>query len=384
MSDTSSSLETKAIHAGEPRPRIQGAVALPIFQTAMCEYDGGTDYHNLKYLRLNNSPNHLALHAKLAALEGGEDALVAASGMAAITTTLLALLKSGDHLLIQNPLYGGTFDFITKDLPDLGITFDFLETDAPESWADLLAPNTRAILVETMTNPTLQVIDHRRVVAFARDHGLFSLVDNTFASPINYRPPEQGYDLSLHSATKFLNGHSDLVAGAVIGKKELVERVRLKLNHLGGSLDPHACFLLHRGLKTLAVRMKHQNESTLKIARFLEAHPAVARVNYPGLEGHPYHTRAVSLFDGFSGVLSFEIKTGSAELFISRTRIPIHTFSLGGVETLIIQPAKTSHAGLTPRERARAGISDNLIRLSVGLEATGDIIADFSQAFATM
>ena len=382
MSKTYKHLETKLIHAGEPEPLISGAVSMPIFQSSTFEYTGATSYHDLKYIRLNNTPNHIALHQKLAALENAEAALVTASGMAAITTTLLTILHSGDHLLAQECLYGGTHDFLTKDLEAFGISFDFIDGDDPDSWKHRLRPNTKAIYVETMTNPLLQVADLKAVVEFARTNGLLSLIDNTFASPVNFRPPEWGFDLSLHSCTKYLNGHSDIVAGAVIGRADLIEKITHKLNHLGGSLDPHACFLLHRGLKTLAVRMRYQNESALKIAKFLEGHPVVNRINYPGLESHPRHQRARELFDGFSGMLSFELNDGvqAAERFIQNTTLPISAPSLGGVETLITRPATTSHSGMSPEERQALGISDTLIRLSVGIEATEDIIEDFDKA----
>lgn len=375
-------LETKLIHAGEPEPRIYGAVSMPIFQSAMYEYAGETNYHDLKYIRLNNTPNHVVLHRKLAALENAEAALVTASGMAAITTTLLTVLSSGDHLLAQDCLYGGTHDFLTKDLASFGLSFDFIDPDDPDDWERKRRPTTRAIYVETMTNPLLQVADLKAVVEFARAHRLVSIIDNTFASPVNFRPPEWGFDLSLHSGTKYLNGHSDIVAGAIIGRAHLIERIKHKLDHLGGSLDPHAAFLLHRGLKTLAVRVRYQNESALKIARFLEAHPAVAKVNYPGLESHPRHQRARQLFDGFGGMLSFEVKGGlaAAERFMQNTRLPIIAPSLGGVETLLTRPATTSHRGLSPEDRERLGISESLIRVSVGLEATDEIIEDFDRA----
>jgi cystathionine beta-lyase/cystathionine gamma-synthase len=375
-------LETKIIHAGEPEPLIGGAVSMPIFQSATFEYTGQMSYHDLKYIRLNNTPNHVALHEKLASLENAEAALVTASGMAAITTTLLTLLSSGDHLLVQDCLYGGTHDFITKDFAAFGITFDFIDGDDPDSWEQYLRPNTKGIYVETITNPLMQVADLKAVVEFAKKDGLISLIDNTFSSPINFRPPEWGFDLSLHSCTKYLNGHSDIVAGAVIGSADLIERIRHRLNHLGGSLDPHACFLLHRGMKTLAVRVKYQNESALQVARFLKSHPTIEKVNYPGLESHPRNRRARELFDGFSGMLSFELKGGveAAERFIQNTTLPVIAPSLGGVETLITRPATTSHVGLSPEDRRRLGISDGLIRVSVGIEATEDLIDDFEQA----
>ncbi len=375
-------LETKLIHAGEPEPRIQGAVSIPIFQSAMFEYGNESDYHSLKYIRLNNTPNHVALHEKLLALENAEAALVTASGMAAISTTLLTMLSAGDHLLVQDCLYGGTHDFVTKDLGDFGIEYTFINADDPDSWKRQLRANTKAIYVETIGNPLLQVPDLQAVVDFAKASHLVSVIDNTFASPVNFRPAEWGFDLSVHSCTKYLNGHSDIVAGAVIGREPLVKRIKHRLDHLGGSLDPHAAFLLHRGMKTLALRVKFQNESTLRIARFLEGHPAVDRVNYPGLESHRQHRRAREVFNGFGGVLSFELKGGveAAQRFMSNTTLPISAPSLGGVETLITRPVTTSHSGMSVKDRQHLGISDHLIRLSVGIEATDDLIQDFSQA----
>lgn len=375
-------LETKLIHAGEPDPRIGGAVSMPIFQSAMFEYGGEKSYHDLKYIRLNNTPNHLALHQKLAALENAESAVVTASGMAAISTTLLTILSARDHLLAQECLYGGTHDFITKDFDHFGMSYDFIDGENSSSWDKKLKPNTKAIFVETMTNPLLQVADLKAVPEFAKAHGLLSVIDNTFSSPVNFRPPEWGFDLSIHSCTKYLNGHSDIVAGAVIGRADLIEMVTHKLNHLGGSLDPHACFLLHRGMKTLAVRMKYQSLSALRIAKFLENHPAVEKVNYPGLESHPGYHRARELFDGFSGMLSFELTGGveAAKRFMQRTTLPIVAPSLGGIETLITRPVTTSHAGLSAEELQRLGISPGLMRVSVGIEATEELIEDFRQA----
>ena len=375
-------IETKLIHSGEPHPRVMGAVSLPIFQTAMFEYAGEESYHDIRYIRLNNSPNHVALHQKLAALENAEAALVTASGMAAITTSLLTVLSAGDHLLAQNCLYGGTHDFLTQDFAGLGLEFDFIDGDDPDSWKTKLRPNTKAIYVEAMSNPTLQVSDLKAAAEFAKEHQLVSLIDNTFPSPINFRPAEWGFDVSLHSCTKYLNGHSDIVGGACIGPADLIEKITHKLNHLGGSMDPHAAFLLHRGMKTLALRVRCQNESAMKIATFLEAHPAIERVNYPGLESHPRHQRARDLFDGFSGMMSFEIKGGvdAAERFMQRARLPISAPSLGGVETLITRPATTSHSGMSREDRARLEITDSLIRVSVGIEAVEEIIEDFDQA----
>lgn len=382
MSKKYTQIDTKLIHSGEPTPRILGAISMPIFQTSMYEYRSGADYHDIKYIRMNNTPNHIALHTKLACLENAESALVTASGMAAISTTLLTILSAGDHLLVQNCLYGGTLDFITKDFPSFGITYDFIDGNDPESWEKKLKPKTRAIYVETITNPLLQVIDLEEIVSFSKQHKLISIIDNTFASPINFRPSELGFDLSLHSCTKYLNGHSDIVGGAVIGSSELITQITHKLNHLGGSMDPHACFLLQRGLKTLGLRVRQQNENANKIAHFLEKHQAVIKVNYPGLPGNPSYRRASDLFEGFGGMISFELQGGidSVNNFFDKVELAIIAPSLGGIETLVTRPAATSHAGMSYKERQQAGISDTLIRISTGIEAVEEIIADFEQA----
>jgi cystathionine beta-lyase/cystathionine gamma-synthase len=364
-------------------PRLEGAVVMPIFQSATFEYGGaGSSYHDLKYIRLNNTPNHHVLHAKLATLEGGEDALVTASGMAAISTALLTLLKPGDHVLVQESLYGGTHDFVYGDLAELGITATPIDAAAPATWAAKVTPKTKAIYVETISNPLIRVPDLPAVVAFARAQKLLSLIDNTFASPLVYRAAAAGFDLSLHSGTKYLNGHCDIVAGAVIGKAELVKRVRHKLNHLGGALDPHACFLLHRGLKTLGVRMRHQMESAAKIARYLVDQPAIAAVNFPGLPSHPQHALAKRDLHGFGAMLSFELK-GATEVtvdFVKRLQLPICAPSIGGVESLVTRPATTSHSGMSAEMRRKMGVSDGLVRYSVGIEDPEDLIEDLEQA----
>jgi cystathionine beta-lyase/cystathionine gamma-synthase len=382
MSNGNHRIETKLIHSGRPSPLIGGAVSMPVFQSSTFRYMGTKSYDDLRYIRLNNTPNHEVLHQRLSALENAEDALVTGSGMAAISAALLSTLNAGDHLLAQSCLYGGTHDLITRELPGLGISFDFIDADDASSWKSKLRPNTKAIYVESMTNPLLEVGDLKAVADFAKSNRLVSLIDNTFASPLYFRPAEHGYDLSLHSATKYLNGHTDIVAGAIIGRAELVKAATKKLNLLGGSLDPHACFLLERGMKTLAVRLNAQSGNALRIAKFLEQHPKIARVNYPGLTSHPRHTRAAELFNGFGGMLSFELKEGvdAAEEFISRLQMPVCAPSLGGVETLITRPATTSHSGMSAADRLKLGITDSLIRLSVGIEAAEDLLADISQA----
>lgn len=378
---TGAKLDTRAIHAGEPRPRIAGAVSLPIFQSATFESAPGTDYHDLGYIRLSTTPNHVALHRKLADLEGGESALVTASGMAAITTALMTVVRPGEHLLAQDCLYGGTHDFITRQLKELRVDFDFIAADDPDSWAAQLKPNTRAIYVETMTNPLLTVADLPAVAAFARAHDLVSLIDNTFATPVNFRPLEHGFDLVLHSATKYLNGHSDLVAGVVVGSGARIGRIKKALDLFGGALDPHACFLLQRGLKTLVLRMARHNANAQVLAEMLSAHPAVARVHFPGLPDHPHHRRAAALFAGCGGVLSFELEDPAlAAAVIDRLELMTNAPSLGGVETLITRPATTSHAGMSRADRERLGIVDGLIRIAVGIEHPDDLIGDLTQA----
>ncbi|HEX8110061.1 MAG TPA: aminotransferase class I/II-fold pyridoxal phosphate-dependent enzyme [Kofleriaceae bacterium] len=375
-------VETKLVHAGEPRPRHQRAVAMPIYQSSTFEYAGQADYHDIQYIRLNNTPNHAALHSKLAALEGTEAALVASSGMAAISSTLLSLLAAGDHVLAHDGLYGGTYDLLTQDLPRLGITTTFIDAARPETWAAAATPRTRVFYVETLTNPLIQLCALDEVARFARERGMVSVIDNTLATPINFRPVEHGFDLIVHSATKYLNGHSDIVAGAVAGSAARVTAVKHKLDHLGGALDPHACYLLHRGLKTLAVRVRYQCQSALEIASFLARHPRVVQVHYPGLERHPDHARARQWLAGTGGMLSFELDGGAAaaDQLFGRLTHPLSAPSLGGPETLITRPATTSHAGLAPEVRRRQGITDGLIRLSVGLESTQDLIDDFAAA----
>lgn len=377
-------VDTRLIHAGEPEPRHHGAVVLPIFQTAMFETRGDEGYHDLRYIRLNNTPNHEALHKKLATIENAEAALVTASGMAAISTALLTVLKSGDHLLIQDCTYGGTDSFVTHEFASFGITYDKIDGAEPASWKAKLKPNTRAIYVESIANPVMSVADVGAAAVFAKDHGLVSMIDNTFASPINFRPAEWGFDLSLHSCTKYMNGHNDIVAGAVIGRADLIEAIRLKLNHLGGSLDPHACFLLHRGMMTMGLRVRHQNVSGLAIARFLDEHESVASVNYPGLLSSPHYERAAEFFDGFGGMLSFELRGGvkAAERMMERVTLPLIAPSLGGVVSLLTRPAMTSHRLVEPAERRRIGVTDELVRMSVGIEATEDLMDDLREALS--
>jgi cystathionine beta-lyase/cystathionine gamma-synthase len=380
--DSERAFETLAVHAGEPRPGPEGSVVFPIYQGTVFSVEPGTDYHDIKYIRLNTTPSQSYLHDKLAALEGAEAAVATSSGMAAATTSLLALLRKGDHFLAGDCLYGGTHDFITGHAEDLGWSYTFVDPHRPDTWEAARTPQTRLFLAETITNPLMRVPRLRELVQFARREGLTTVIDNTFATPVNFRPLAAGFDLCFHSATKYLNGHSDLVAGCVVGRAELIDRVRRTLNHYGGALDPHAGFLLARGLKTLAVRVRAQNANASALAGFLETHPQVLEVNYPGLASHPDHDDARELLSGFGGMLSLRLHGGAeaAERFLGRLRIPYVAPSLGGVETLVTRPATTSHAGMSPDDRERLGITDDLVRVSCGIESPDDLVADFAQA----
>jgi cystathionine gamma-synthase/cystathionine gamma-lyase/cystathionine beta-lyase len=372
--------DTLAVHGGERVPGPEGSVVFPIFQGTVFSVEPGSDYHDIKYHRLNSTPTQSYLHDKLAAVEGAEAAVATSSGMAAVTTILHTLLGAGDHLLVGDCLYGGTHDFLTQNAARLGWEYTVIDTHDPSSWQ--VRENTRVVLVETITNPLMRVGRLREVVAFAREHGLTSVVDNTFASPVNFRPVAAGFDLVFNSATKYLNGHSDLVAGSIAGSAALVERVRHTLNLYGGSLDPHAGYLLARSLKTLGLRVRQQNANAQALAEFLAAAPKVAEVNYPGLLRGPEHAHVGELLQGFGGMLSFRLTGGvdAAEALLSALTLPANAPSLGGVETLITRPATTSHAGMSPEDRAAVGITDDLIRLSVGIEDAEDLVADFANA----
>jgi cystathionine gamma-synthase/cystathionine gamma-lyase/cystathionine beta-lyase len=376
------SMETLAVHAGERRPGPEGSVVFPIYQGTVFSIPPGTDYHDISYIRLNSTPSQRYLHDKLAALEGAEAAVATASGMAAITTALLTTLRAGDHLLASDGLYGGTHDFLTHHAADLGWRVGFVDVHKPETWAAARTPQTRVFLAETITNPLMRVGLLDQIADFARAEGLVSIIDNTFASPVNFHPLANGFDLCVHSATKYLGGHSDLVAGAVIGSTDRIEQVRKALNHYGGSLDPHTGFLLARGIKTLALRVRAQNDNAMALASFLAGHRAVAAVNYAGLASSPDHVHAAKLLSGFGGMLSFRLSGGepAAEALLGALRLPFIAPSLGGVETLITRPATSSHAGMAAEDRERLGITGDLIRVSCGIEGQQDLIGDFSQA----
>ncbi|PSR04013.1 MAG: cystathionine beta-lyase [Bacteroidetes bacterium SW_8_64_56] len=373
------SLDTRSIHAGEPDPRIEGAVTLPIFQTAT--YTHEDPEASPRYVRYNNSPNHEALHEKLAALAQTESALVTASGMAAISSALLSLLNAGDHLVAPRSLYGGTLDLFDDLLPQFDIGHTLVAEDTPEAWAAAVQPNTTVLYAESIANPLLEVPDLEAMVDFADAHDLVAVIDNTFASPVNLRPAELGFNVVLHSATKYLGGHSDLAAGVVAGPDDLLDDVRHTTKLLGGMLDPHACFLLHRSLKTLGVRVRQQNDTAQAVAEALAAHDAIERVRYPGLSAHPDHDRARTLLDGFGGMVSFDLASAAhVDAFFDALSLPIRAPSLGGVETLITQPIHTSHKNVDPAVRDELRITKRFVRLSVGLEGAEDLVDDITTA----
>lgn len=373
--------QTKAIHSGERL--IERSVVQPIFQSSTYVFEGEEQYVDVKYGRLNNTPNDRLLTEKIANLEKAEAAVVAASGMAAVTGTLLAVIDPGGHLISQESLYGGTYYFLRDHFPKWNREKTLFSLHETAGLSQDFKKTTKAVYVETTSNPLLEVPDFEKIVEKAHSHGALAIIDNTFASPFNFNPIDLGFDLVIHSATKYLNGHSDVLAGAVAGKKELIEKIRMLLCHMGPALDPHAGFLLNRGIKTLGVRMAAHNENALQVAQFLENQSWVKKVYYPGLKSHPDHERAQKYLRGFGGMVSFEFNGSVAELERSfkKLELPKVAPSLGGVESLITRPSTTSHSGLSADEKARLGISDVLVRLSVGLEDPQDLIQDLHQAF---
>jgi cystathionine gamma-synthase len=380
--------ETKAVRGGMDPQKKNGPLATPIYQTSTFEVtDNEAQLRatptDMFYTRYGN-PTVTAAEKAIAELEGTERALVFASGMCAITTPILALLKTGDHVVAQRDIYGGATKFLGQWLPKLGIETTFVDTGDYEQYERAIRPNTRLLYVESPTNPMLRVIDLRRVAALAKKHGLITMIDSTFATPINCRPAEFGIDLIMHSATKFFAGHSDLICGALAGRADLLEKIHSTRTTLGGSMDPHAAWLLLRGTKTIAVRVQRQNESALRIAQYLAGNTKVRQVYYPFLEGHPQRALAMEQMAGGGGVLSFEVEGGAEDgrRVSEALRLFALAPSLGGVDSLVCLPSFTSHAMIPAEHRQKMGITDQLIRLSVGIEHVDDLIADLDQALA--
>lgn len=379
---------TLAIHIGEDKFRISGPVGVPITRTSgftfatvdeMKRWAEGKSTSYI-YTRYGN-PTLAVAEAKLAALESGEAAVVTSSGSSAISSALLSQLQAGDELISSAQLYGGSYRLLRDIFPRFGIRVRFVDPDLT-GIERMVSPRTKVLYIETPTNPALRLVDLKRAVDFAREWGLISIIDNTFATPILQRPLEMGFSLVVHSASKYLAGHSDVIAGAVIGSSELLRQVRKYVIYLGGSMDPGVAFLLIRGLKTLDVRVEKQCRTAMAVARFLERHPKVARVSYPGLSSHPDHKLAKKQMKAFGAMMSFDMKNGlrGARQFGDRIRVFLLAASLGGVESLVSLPIYTSHTNMTVEELRQAGVEQGTVRLSIGLEDAEDLIEDLRQA----
>ena len=381
---------TVAIHAGQERHGVGTEVGLPISRTSnftfrnteeMKRWAAGKSKAYI-YTRYGN-PTLAVAERKLAELEGGEAAIVTASGMAAIASTLIGHLSAGDEVIASTQLYGGTYRLMRDTFPRLGIVVRQVTPDLA-GIEQLVTPRTRVLYVESPTNPTLRLVDLEKAAGFARRHGLVAMVDNTFATPLLQKPLPLGFDVVLHSATKYLAGHSDVIAGAAVGSREAIAKTREMVIELGGSMDPEAAFLLDRGIKSLGVRVPRHSENAMAVARFLETHPKVARVHYPGLKSHPDHALARRQMKGFGGMMAFDMKGGlaAARRFCDRVRVFLLAASLGGVESLVVLPAFTSHYNMSEEELRKAGVTAGTVRVSVGLEDAEDLIADLRQALA--
>jgi cystathionine gamma-synthase len=391
------SFSTRVVHAGEARAKPHHALTTPIVQTSTFTFDDTRDLINYHEARLNGgterveygrygNPTVLAVEHKLADLDGGQAALLFSSGMAAVTVSLLSLLSSGAHVVMTDDCYRRTRQFVTQFLSRYGVQATLVPVGDYAALERAIRPNTRLILSESPTNPYLRVVDLPRLVEIARRHGLKTVIDSTFATPINQRPLEFGVDLVIHSATKYMGGHNDLLAGVAVGSDELIAALRETQGTIGAICDPNTAYLLLRGLKTLGLRVARHNETGIKVARFLEGHPQVQRVYYPGLPSHPHHAIAREQMSGFGGVVSFEVKgdTESTGRFVDALQIPYIGPSLGGAESLVVHVALATYYELSSEERAALGISDTLVRLAVGLEQADDLIADLNQALATI
>jgi cystathionine gamma-synthase len=382
--------ETATVHGSDNLEKRNAPMAQPIYQTSTFQVTDSEQqlratHTDMFYTRYGN-PTHTAVESAIAELEGVDSALLFASGMSAITTSILAVVENGDHIVAQRDIYGGVTKFLSTWLPKLGVETTFVDTVEYEQHARAIRPNTRLLYVESPTNPTLRVVDLRKVASLARQHGLITMIDSTFGTPINQRPAESGIDLILHSGTKYLAGHNDLICGVAAGRRDLIDRIKETRTTLGGVMDPHAAFLLLRGIKTLAVRVERQNESALRVAEFLAQHTKVRSVNYPFLKGHPQRSLAMEQMRGGGGVLSFEVD-GTAE-DARRVSEWLQLFSLapslGGVESLVSIPVLTSHAMISADHRQKMGVTDQLVRLSVGIENVDDLIADLDHALAVV
>jgi len=374
-------LSTLAVTGGASHGDPDTPVVQPLVQSANFIQEIGTA-DGLRYPRYGNVPNAESVQKRLALLEGAEAAIVLSSGMGATACALLALLRPGDHLLASNWVYGGTRLLFAQEFATMGIDVTLVDPMETRAWRKRMRKETRAIFVESPVNPTCRVLDLRPISYLTKEGGLALVVDSTFASPVNFRPLEHGADVVIHSATKYLNGHHDILSGVVLGTAPYIEEVRQKMVVWGQSPDPFACWLLERGLKTIDVRVARQNENARRIAEWCNARKEVRQVHYPGLEDHPDHEVARTFLDGFGGMLAIELVGGgrAAERFLRRLRLIKHAPSLGGVDSVVSEPRFTSHSHLTSDERAALGVPDGFLRLSVGIENVDDLIADLEQA----
>lgn len=375
-------VNTVCTHVGEIKDeQFKGAIS-PLYMSSSYAYEG-VDIK--RYPRYFNTPNQEALGKKIAALEHCDTGLLFGSGMAAVSTGMLAFLNSGDHVVVQKTIYGGTYNFIVEEFPKYGIEFDFTDGFSKEDFQNKIQPNTKVIYVETPSNPLMLLTDLEMIAALSKKHGLVSMIDNTFASPINQNPSLFGIDIIIHSATKYMGGHSDICAGAIACSEEHRDRIWKLAKNLGGSLSDYTVWLLERSMKTMGIRVKAQNRNAKKVAKWLDKHPLVTRVYYPGLQSHPDFKLAKRQMKGYTGMLSFElIPSINPERFMDALLLIKQSMSLAGVESTILSPTKTSHALLPLEERERQGIAEGLLRLSIGIEDKRDLIADLEQAFESV
>jgi cystathionine beta-lyase/cystathionine gamma-synthase len=378
--------ETAAVHGAADREKRNGPIVTPIYQTSTFEVTDNDEQQRVtttdRYYTRWGNPTNTAAEQAVAAIEGVEAAHTFASGMGAITSTVLAFLKAGDHMVAQRDVYGGVMKFFSQWLPRMGIETTFVDTNDFEQAAKAIRPNTRMLYLESPTNPTLRVVDLKKAAALARQHKLISMIDSTFGTPINQHPAEYGIDLVMHSGTKYLSGHADLTCGVVCGRQELMDQIWETRTTLGNCMDPHAAWMLIRGLKTLAVRVARQNQNALRVAEFLEQHEKVRRVHYPFLKSHPEHAVAHQQMSGGGGMVTFEVHgTGEDARRVSEAmRLFTLATSLGGVESLVSIPVLTSHAMISAEQRAEMGVTEQMVRLSVGIENCDDLIADLERA----
>lgn len=377
MKHSSHSKLTLSVHAGSPGDDVYKGMVTPVYPSSAYDYE---DLPATLYPRYFNTPNQRAVAEKIAALENAEDGVVFSSGMAAIMTSLLAILQRGDHAVFQSDLYGGTHYAIITEFPHYGIDYTLVDASIPGNFEKAIRPETKVIFIETPSNPTLKITDIKAVAEIAKRHNIVTIIDNTFASPVNQNPIDLGIDIVTHSGTKYIGGHSDICCGVAVASEVYVDKILKKAINTGGTLDAHTCWLVERSLKTIVLRVRQQNYNALTIAEYLKTDSRIGKVYYPGLTDHPSHALAkAQMPGGFGGMLSFEVKNNATE-FTNKLKLIKRAVSLGGVESTITSPVKTSHAKVNAADRAAMGVTDNLLRFSVGIEDVQDLVNDIKQA----